>query len=301
MKDLKGVDLKLLLSLEALVEEGSVSNAAKRVGLSQPAMSASLARLRTLMDDPILIRTGRHSTPTSRAMEALTSLRPALKSINEIFDNNQSFKPNRSEALVRIAATDYGMSIVMPPLLRLLSLDAPNIRIVVKPILNQSPLSTLHDHTNDLTIGAIAPASKAVETKQLFTEHLVALVANNHPLSRKEKLSAGELASYPLLVGSFEQGETTILDTMFRQNRTLNPPLHRVASFTALPHLIADSHFIAIAPEKLADKAVAQHGHKKLGLRLKTPKLPIHLSWHTRSNSNPVLQWIIDSIVGAWS
>jgi len=117
------VDIKLLLALEAIVDERNVTKAAKRVGLSQPAMSNALARLRKLLGDPLLVRTGEGMVATPRAQEIVEPVREALASIRNAIRPKHSFVPGASSVLFTIASTDYAELLFLPALVGKRALD----------------------------------------------------------------------------------------------------------------------------------------------------------------------------------
>src|SRR5689334_15890497 len=115
--NLQSIDLNLLLALDALMTERSVTRAAKTMGLSQPAMSSALGRLRRLLDDPVLVRTTTGMTPAPRAAALMGPLREALEGIERALRAGQRFEPLRSTSTFRLAATDHGGLLLLPPLL----------------------------------------------------------------------------------------------------------------------------------------------------------------------------------------
>src|SRR5262249_2210757 len=123
--NLSGVDVNLLVAFDALVNERSVTRAARRVGLGQPAMSNALARLRALFDDRPLIRSAREMVPTARALELAGPIHRALVEIQHALDATTTFDPARSERTIRLAVTDYVAVVLLPRLLRHLARVAP--------------------------------------------------------------------------------------------------------------------------------------------------------------------------------
>ncbi|MHB8822570.1 MAG: LysR family transcriptional regulator, partial [Pseudomonadaceae bacterium] len=130
--DLRRVDLNLLVVFETLMHERSVTRAAEKLFLGQPAISAALARLRTLFDDPLFVRTGRSMEPTARAQEIARLLSPALDSISTAVSRASSFDPATSSQVFRIGLTDEVEFALLPPLLRRLRAEAPGVVLVVR-------------------------------------------------------------------------------------------------------------------------------------------------------------------------
>lgn len=130
--DLRKVDLNLLIVFETLMHERSVTRAAEKLFLGQPAISAALARLRGLFDDPLFVRTGRSMEPTARAQEIFGHLSPALDSISTALSRAADFDPATSKAVFRIGLSDDVEFGLLPPLLRRLRSEAPGITLVVR-------------------------------------------------------------------------------------------------------------------------------------------------------------------------
>ncbi|MEO0910870.1 MAG: LysR family transcriptional regulator, partial [Pseudomonadota bacterium] len=131
--DIKQRDLGLLLALDALLEKQSVSAAAEELGISQPAMSSQLKRLRDLFNDPLLTQSGRRLVATSRALALKDDLRQQLQGMDALIRSNRSFDPNTSEVTFRIVSTDYAQAILGPALAELIADAAPNCRLAYLP------------------------------------------------------------------------------------------------------------------------------------------------------------------------
>ena len=130
--DLRKVDLNLLIVFETLMHERSVTRAAEKLFLGQPAISAALARLRNLFDDPLFVRTGRSMEPTARAQEIFGHLSPALDSISTALSRAADFDPATSKSVFRIGLSDDVEFGLLPALLRRLRSEAPGIVLVVR-------------------------------------------------------------------------------------------------------------------------------------------------------------------------
>jgi DNA-binding transcriptional LysR family regulator len=127
--NLEAIDLNLLLAFEALIEEQSVTQAARRIGLSQPAMSNALARLRRVLDDPVLVRTPGGMRPTPKAEALAEPIRAALAQLRSALGAPEQFVPRESRRTLRLLTTDYGELLLLGPLLARLAREAPEIRV----------------------------------------------------------------------------------------------------------------------------------------------------------------------------
>src|SRR4029453_9657034 len=149
---LKGLDLNLLVAFDALLDTRSVSRAAERVNLSQPAMSAALARLRAYFGDELLTVSGKRMYPTPFAESLLPHVRETLGKVDELLAASVSFDPGTSERTFRIAGSDYITAALLSPLLRQLAISAPNVRFdIILP--SEDSFNLLEEGKVDLVIG----------------------------------------------------------------------------------------------------------------------------------------------------
>src|SRR5229473_997557 len=151
MNILKDCDLNLLVSLQALVEERSITRAGRRLSLTQPAMSRVFDRLQEMFEDELLVRTRSGYEPTHRALDIYAELKQLLPKIENLLRRDE-FKAAEATGVFRIAATDYAALVVLPGLTRILVRTAPMLRLEVSPIDNA--LERLHANTLDLAFQA---------------------------------------------------------------------------------------------------------------------------------------------------
>ena len=168
--NLAGVDLNLLVSLEALLAERSVTRAADRVGLSQPGMSNTLARLRKLFDDPLLVREGLGLVPTPRAESLRQPVQEALSLIRHALDDRPGFDPASDHVTFTVSCSDYSLLMLIGPLVRHLAAAAPGLTIQVLPRAADA-VRLLRDGDADLVIepAEIMPGN-ALASRRLFAD-----------------------------------------------------------------------------------------------------------------------------------
>src|SRR5262245_506652 len=151
--NLSGIDVNLLVVFDALVHERSVTRAATRVGLSQPALSNALSRLRVLFGDPLLVRVGREMSPTRRALDLAGPINRALVDLQHAVDSTATFDPKRSARTIRLALTDYVATVLLPRLIRCLTRTAPGVDIETQPLDGRLPAEELRSGRLDLAFG----------------------------------------------------------------------------------------------------------------------------------------------------
>lgn len=169
---LRRIDLNLLLTLQALLEEKHISRAALRLHKSQPTVSHALARLRELFNDPLLVRNGNRLELTSRANELQPLLEEALVRLDSLLDP-PGFTPGQSRRMFRLAMSDYGAQVVLPQLNRAIRDIAPGIELIVKHASREAMVAGLIDGEIDLALGVFPPLGDQLHRQTLFTETFV--------------------------------------------------------------------------------------------------------------------------------
>jgi DNA-binding transcriptional LysR family regulator len=153
LMNLSGVDLNLLLVLEAALEERSVTRAAKRIGLSQPATSSALRRLREILHDPLLVRSGRQMVLTARGEELLPTVAESLRQIREALEDKPAFDPSQRGRTFTFIANDYAEWMLMPDLLKRIQTGKVRLRFIRTDTLFQAPVEPLSSGGADLAVG----------------------------------------------------------------------------------------------------------------------------------------------------
>ncbi|CCE06286.1 Transcriptional regulatory protein [Bradyrhizobium sp. STM 3843] len=183
--NLTALDLNLLIALDALLREASVSRAALRIGLSQPATSHALQRLRDLFGDPLLVRTGARMELTPRALALRAPLAQALEQVRGLFLSD-AFDATRSDRQFRLMMPDLAVELLMPPLMAKVAQAAPNIRIDVVPWRGSAIFHADFARTIDMVI-SIGNAFKGFHRQLLYTDSDALAIRRGHPIGAKLK------------------------------------------------------------------------------------------------------------------
>ena len=179
--NIEQIDLNLLLVLKVLIEESSVTKASKRLNLSQSATSHALKRLRLLFNDPLLARSSKGMMPTPRAIAISESLQNVLLDIEQII-NAPVFIPELAKGTIRIAASDYATTVILPTVLEKLSRKSPNIDIECFDW-HLNTLEKLKNREIDLGLGVIdVDGVNGIKVQHLFKERLISIVRKDHPI-----------------------------------------------------------------------------------------------------------------------
>ncbi len=292
MSDIKDVDLNLLKALDALLETRSVTRAAERLGLTQPAVSGMLTRLRDTFDDPLFIRSQRGVLPTRRAEALAVPLRQALIDMQALLAP-QAFVPAKAAMTVTMAATDYAQKAVLLPFMALLRREAPDIRLSIRPV----ALSILGQQMEggDLDMALITPdmALDTMRSRRLFDEHYVCVMRKGHPAA-DARLTIDRFCSLDHALmshdGSKFRGATDAALAQIGRSRRV---VAVVPSFLVLIDLVRHSDLVAMVPSRLVA------GTKDLLVRrppLTVPGFTKVLTWHERLQSDPAQKWLRDRL-----
>lgn len=289
MTDIRTLDLNLLKALDALLDTRSVTATAARLGLTQPAVSGMLARLREAFGDPLFVRAQRGILPTPRAMAMIEPLKQALRDIDALV-RPEAFDPAQVSMTVSIAATDYAQAVVVLPLLAPLRAEAPGIRLSIRPV-DMTTLATQLEH-GLLDLALITPdmAPEGLRARRLFDESYVCVLRHDHPAAQTPLSLAGFCALDHAIMshdGTRFRGATDAeLDRLGRARRVVTA----VPSFLVLLDLIRTSDLCALVPRRL----LAERG---AGLHVSTPPLAVPgfrkiVAWHERTQHDAALSWL---------
>lgn len=286
--DLRRLDLNLLIVFETLMHERSVTRAAEKLFLGQPAISAALARLRSLFDDPLFVRTGRSMEPTSRAQEIFTLLSPALDAISTAVSRAADFDPKTSQAVFRIGLSDDVEFALLPPLLRRLRAEAPGIQLVVRranyllmpQLLASGEISVGVSYTEELPANAKRKVLRRTQPRLLRADAIPGAIDLEDYCRRPHALVsfAGDLSG-------FIDGE---LAKLGRQRRVVLA----VPQFNGLAALLAGTDIVATVPDYTAATLTASGGLRSEPLPLPTPNFELHMVWRGAQDNDPAERWL---------
>lgn len=286
--DLRRVDLNLLIVFETLMHERSVTRAAEKLFLGQPAISAALARLRTLFDDPLFVRTGRSMEPSARAMEIFALLSPALDSISTAVSRAADFDPATSNAVFRIGLSDDVEFALLPALLRRLRAEAPGVVLVVR-------------RTNYLLMPNLL-ASGEISVGVAYTEELPANAKRKTLRRSKPKLlradsvpgalGLDDYAARPHALVSFAGDLGGFVDEELAKVGRSRRVVLAVPQFNGLGTLLAGTDLVAMVPDYTAAALTAAGG-----LRAEDPPLPVQsfelsMAWRGAQDNDPAERWL---------
>ncbi len=294
--DIRKLDLNLLVLLDVLLSEANVTRAARRVHLSQPAMSAALHRLRATFHDPLLVRTRGGMEPTHRAKDLIGPVRAALAGIQAAIEPPSSISARELDRTFAIAATEYVSFLLMPPLIEELRRIAPNVALTISRIDLAAPFEPLRLGSIDLVVGAHLNATSFIHKSDLFSDTYVCIARNNHPRI-KRKLSYTQLLETPQLIVQGQAGGITgDVENVFRSRGVSRRPVITLPDYLAVPHIIMRTDLIMHVPERVAVALEKQFPIKIAKYPFPRERFSVSQFWHQRSDTDPGHRWLRDAI-----
>lgn len=294
MDELRRIDLNLLLTLHALLTEKHVTRAAVRLHKSQPAVSHSLAQLRELFNDPLLVRKGGSMMLSARAQALIPPLGNALLGLNALLEAPE-FDPARARGRFRIALSDYAAHIVLPKLMQRIRRDAPGLDVAISQASREAMLAQLTDGELDLALGIFPEASQEICLQGLFKERFICL-ADEAVLPADGKMDLHDWLARPhvmlaLRPDATDEIERTLAASGLKRNIAL-----------ALPHWSAAVSVISGTDLILTVASRAARGREQYtNLReflppLDLPEFSYQQAWHRRKDADPAHRWLREAI-----
>ncbi|TCK01576.1 LysR family transcriptional regulator [Volucribacter psittacicida] len=289
MKNLKTLDFNLLKAFDALFDERSVSKAAERLAISQPAMSGVLLRLRESFDDPLFVRVQRGVEPTNRALGLAVPIKNILKEVEQLLQIEE-FNPLKAEMVVTIACTDYSLRAIIKPFLIELNRQAPNIKLATLNIDEALVPQQLEKRQIDFALTTADFQAADTHFRHLYQEKYVCAMRNNHPLAQQNRLSLADFCRYPQALFSYSGGHfrgvtDEALAELGKQRNVVLSSQH----FLILPEVLQQSDLLAVVPKRLVQSLP--------DIYYLDPPLPIKgftktLVWHERTHRDPAYIWL---------
>jgi DNA-binding transcriptional LysR family regulator len=294
--DLRRIDLNLLVALEVLLEEKNVTRAAHRLGMSQPAASRALARLRLLFSNALLVDGPGGYILSSRAEEVRPLLRGILAGVGEMLEAN-SFVPARATGWIRLLMPDLQAAVLAPHLLTHLAREAPSLDVdIVSPGTNG--IEVLQQGGADAMVALIDEAPAGIHRRGLYDEELVTLMRAKHPARTGKFTLERFLALEHIVVSVTGAGLAPVDEALARMGRTRRVKL-RVPNFFAAVEIAARSDLIMTLPSSLARAAANMRRFVSLPPPLDLGIFTMSLAWHARQQDAPRHIWLRRAIVAA--
>lgn len=293
--NLAAVDLNLLVVFDALMSEQHVTRAAAKIGLSQPATSSALSRLRSVFQDELFVKTSRGVMPTPRAVSLVEPIRQALLHIQSALSNEQQFVPALSERTFRLGMDDYAELVFLPNFLRKVESVAPKVKFQVRSTDWLIAPKMLDTDEIDLSICHCPQWQTWHQRQLLFEEHFVCVASQSNPITAPITLEDYISASH-LLVSP--QGDMVgLVDGVLEKQNLKRHITMSVQHFLAATFVLASTNLIATLPELLARTCATVLNLQVSPLPFEMDGFSIDMLWHTKNNNDPDHTWLRTTLV----
>lgn len=301
--NLQTLDLNLLRVLDALLREQSTVKAGERIGLSQPAVSAALGRLRHALNDPLFVRHGQRIVPTEYAASLELPLRRILDDLVGLLAEPGGFNPAEAGQSFKLAGSDFFAEMLMPPLAVALSRLAPKIQVQLVDLMPENYIATLEKHGIDLALVPKIDFPGWVDYAPAFRSRFVMIARTEHPRLERGGVRPGDVVPIDLFCdlghvvfspeGKLKAMGDAALARIGRERRVVMT----MPVFGGVCNAVSGSDLVALLPEQLAQKMAS-----RLGLAIYVPPMPLNPAlictiWHKRNTGDPAHRWLRDVVL----
>ncbi len=295
-RNLRSVDLNLLVVFDALMAERNVTRAAERNGLSQPAVSKALNRLRFLFDDPLFVRRDRAMEPTARARELAGPIHGALADISRTLTASSAFEPSTARATIKIATIDLYHTKLLPSLVRHLRQRAPGVDLQVRA----NERSHLHEQLAageiDLAFAPLGTKTAELSAEPLWNDRLVTLVGNDNPLRDPLSMEAYAAAAHLVDAGHVQVSADgvgrSVVDAILTARGLRRRIMLVLPNSAGIPFIVAATDLIATLPNRIVQGLLPMTNVRVLAPPLPDVEVSPHMFWHRRTDADPLQIWL---------
>jgi len=300
---MKSQELSLLYVFDAIMTETSISRAAERLSMTQPAVSNAVAKMRHHWNDPVFTKKGRNIEPTSFALNLWRQVQAPMFDLSNALDA-RNFIARESKRKFRIALTDIMLDLIWPPLAAYLAEHSPNIDVFAVPFTMESAANSLRQANVDLSVGLISDPDSSIHSTWLFDSEYVCVMSKQHPLAKTGALDMNAFVKAKHLMVSLSGDATGFTDHELSKLGLERRVAMTVNHFASIPNILSETELIAVVPRI----AVGNPGYAEK-LTLVEPPMniettSIYLAWHARHDKDPAMSWmrklLVNIIHQAW-
>ncbi len=297
------IDLNLFTVFEAIYSEGSLTQAAKRLNLTQPAISHALSRLRERLDDPLFERHGHKMRPTPLAQNLLPEVQSALSQLNQALQVAHRFDASKSDKTFCLAMRDVIEATMLPPLMQSLSEQAPQVKMSTIRIDRKDMSQKLASGELDFAVDVLLPNAPQIKHQKIIEDELVVLVNSQLPQHTGTMNEEGYLLAKHIVVSSRSSGPDLVDYALSSQG--LNRNIHlRCQQYYAACQVVANSDLVLTMPKRYG-QALSRHFNNIdiIAMPFHSSNVDIHLYWHQSRDKDPASVWFrgfIQSLAGHW-
>lgn len=291
-------DLNLLRVFDALMRERSVTRAGDQIGLSQPAVSQALGRLRALLDDQLFVRRGTEMAPTPRAEEIAPVVRQALAQVEQAIAGVRRFEPASLSRTFSLIGADFVSLLMMPPLYARIAAEAPGVRLRLVDTARGEVERLLQDDAVDLAVERPLTLPDWVSREGVFRSPFALIAAAGHPEIAAEGVKPGEALSLDLFcrlphaIRSIDGSMAGWIDEALAETGRSRQVVLALPHFAGVALAVAQSGLIAAIPEQFAHAFATSMGLGVYALPMPTGVPEISMYWHSRHDGNPAHRWL---------
>jgi DNA-binding transcriptional LysR family regulator len=287
-------DLNLLIVFDTVMQERNLTRAGKRLGLSQPATSHALARLRHMLHDDLFIRTPDGMQPTPRAEQMADPVRDALRVLRVTLEP-ETFDPLSSTRGFTVAVNNYAARAVVPTLARIVGNAGPGVSLSVRSLGTRNLLDELDAGRMDVALSTLVDGGERFKCVRVTDDDYVAMLDKNHPVAGYAALPIEQLAEIPHIVVTSNSEDTSFIDDALEQ-RGLKRKIATRVPFLSIVLMLVGSNRLAVIPRRVADDLARICPLVVKELPIPSPRITLSMIWHRRVDNHAAHRWLRDMI-----
>lgn len=288
--NLDAVDLNLLVTFDAVMQERNLTRAGRRLGLSQPATSHALARLRIMLEDELFVRTPDGMQPTDRAQQMAQPVHDALRTLRLAIAPH-SFDPATSNRGFTLAMNNYAARAVAPSLVHLVAEAAPHVRLEIRPVGSNDLMDLLDGDGLDLALSTLLDSGERFKCVGVMRDDFVAVLDRKHPAANGHALSPQQIAEIPHIAISSKGDDTVFVDEALDQLGLSRKITARVP-FLSIALMLVGSERLTVIPRRVAIDLASICPLVVRELPFPTPRVDLSMIWHRRVDKNEAHRWL---------
>jgi DNA-binding transcriptional LysR family regulator len=291
------IDLHLIRVLHTVLTERSVSKAALRLGMYQPAVSASLKRLRELAGDPLLVRSGSGMVPTDAGLRMIEPSASILRAAETLFSAARGFEPQTAANTFRVAAADYLDPEFLPQLVAQIKAQAPLCHIEIHPLSAAADYHTqLAQGEVDVVIGNWLKPPEELHLGKLFADEIVCLVAKDHPAAKRGWTREDWLESEHIAPTPTHPGARGVIDEYLESQGLHRNLTARCPHFGLIPRMVASSLLVLTTGRQFCERFTDRLPVQVLPCPVEFPQLVYYQLWHERTHASAAARWLRERV-----
>lgn len=295
--NLAGYDINVLVAFDALMNERSVTRAGRRIGLSQSAMSHTLARLRSIFEDQLFVRDGSNMVPTDRAVDLATSIEPALNLLRNALQPRSTFDPGSSFRHFIISMNDAVAQGLLPLSLARIRREAPGVQLTIKALSDREMVEALRVEAIDLAVDIYDDLPDCVQREQIIKVDLMGVARCDHPLVRTAPMSLSAFMEAPHIQLAQSRLPTSVIDHALGTLGIQRNVVLRTPFLSQIPELVAGSDLVSIITRQSVANMQDQSRFVLFELPVELPRMSCDAIWHRRSRRDAGVDWLRSVLV----